>query len=60
MAIKLEYYKVDPNYRRKPYACHHNDACVCEKRECYKCGWNPKVSKMRLEKYLQKGTLSNG
>lgn len=52
MAIKLEYYKVDPNYRRKPYACPHNEACRCEVKQCYKCGRNPKVAKKRMDKIL--------
>lgn len=57
MAIKLEYYKVDPNYKRKPYVCPHNDACTCMVKECYKCGWHPKVSKRRMDKILEKGGL---
>lgn len=47
MAIKLEYVKV-ANYV-KPTVCPHNDACRCTVKECYKCGWHPKVEKRRKE-----------
>lgn len=56
MAMKLEYVKVAKyaKYDRKPTVCPHNDACRCENQDCYNCGWNPKVAKMRIEK-LKKG-----
>lgn len=28
----------------------HPDAVICNKKECYRCGWHPKVEKMRKEK----------
>ena len=52
MAMKLEYVKV-ANYI-KPTVCPHNDACRCTERNCYKCGWNPKVAQMRMDKVLKK------
>lgn len=45
-----------PAPRRKPvpkknasYAriCPHNEGILCEKMQCGKCGWNPKVIKAR-------------
>ena len=33
-------------------SCPHNANLVCERRACGKCGWNPKVSKRRLENIL--------
>ena len=50
MPIKLEYVKV-ANYT-KEIVCPHNDACRCTARNCSRCGWNPKVAKMRMEKIL--------
>lgn len=35
------------------YICPHNQECRCQIIDCSTCGWNPKVEKMRLEKYLQ-------
>lgn len=40
--------------------CQYNDACQCDRyhrKECYRCGWNPKVAKRRAEKLLVKGSL---
>ena len=52
--IRLEYIKNDPDYKKKKKAkkrmvCPYNDACFCYKKECYKCGWNPTVAKLRQE-----------
>jgi hypothetical protein len=54
MAMKLEYVKIK-GYT-KDTTCPHNDACRCTKRECFKCGWNPTVAKMRLDKFRGKKT----
>ena len=51
----LEYYKVQ-RYE-KPKTCPHNDGCWCnsrQKRDCYRCGWNPNVAKRRFEEILGK------
>ena len=52
MAMKLEYVKVASYI--KPTVCPHNSACRCTEHNCYNCGWNPKVAKMRLDKILNK------
>ena len=48
MAMKLEYVKVT-KYDRKPTVCPHNSACRCTVKDCYNCGWNPVVAKMRIK-----------
>jgi hypothetical protein len=53
MAIKLEYVKVS-NYK-KYTGCPYNDALQCTVKNCNCCGWNPKVAKLRLNKFLRKG-----
>lgn len=53
MAMKLEYVKV-ANYEKET-VCPHNNACRCTGRNCYRCGWHPKVAKKRLEKIYGKG-----
>ena len=42
--MELQYYKVEKKQRPKKIPCPYNDGCACERKECYKCGWNPKVS----------------
>lgn len=34
------------------YVCHHNPECRCDKRECWKCGWNPEVAQARKEAFV--------
>lgn len=46
--MELVYYK--PARYEKPTVCPHNDHCRCVVKNCYKCGWNPIVFKMRIEK----------
>ena len=55
MSINLESVKVA--YHEG--ICRHNVNIVCDKKKCYSCGWNPEVSKARLEQILQarKGNL---
>ena len=54
--IRMQYLKNDPDWKkkvkesRKSTKCHYNDGCECDKRDCKRCGWNPKVAKARLEK----------
>ena len=48
MAMKLEYVKVAKYI--KPTVCKYNEGCRCTTRDCYNCGWNPIVAKMRIEK----------
>ena len=31
--------------------CDYNDQVVCNKRECYHCGWDPEVAQERLREY---------
>lgn len=50
MAMKLEYVKVA--HYDKPTVCPHNSACRCSVKECHKCGWHPKVEKLRMQKIL--------
>lgn len=46
----LEYYKVDPNYKKeRQIVCPHNDGVLCEVKNCINCGWHPAVAKYRLE-----------
>ena len=52
--MKLEYYKVVPHGKKKRTVCPHNDACRCMTKDCYHCGWNPIVAKIRLEKAIQR------
>jgi hypothetical protein len=54
MAIKLEYVPV-ANYTKET-VCPHNAACRCTVQNCFRCGWNPKVAKMRMEKILSQKT----
>ena len=51
--MELQYYKVEYKTIRKIIPCPHNEACACERKECYKCGWNPKVSDKRMAKIRQ-------
>ena len=36
-------------YEQTHFECPHNEAVVCGRRACWKCGWNPTVAKKRLE-----------
>ena len=55
--VHLEYLKNDPNWKEKKKAqkntaCPYNEALICAKKECWLCGWNPKVEKARTEKFM--------
>jgi hypothetical protein len=53
----LEYYKVDPNYKKeRTFDCPHNAGVICEVKQCNRCGWHPTVAKIRLERII-KGTV---
>jgi hypothetical protein len=52
MAMKLEYVKCVTYKKERNFVCPHNDACRCEVKNCYNCGWNPKVEKLRMQKIL--------
>lgn len=36
------------------FVCPHNSECRCEWMNCGSCGWNPEVSKARIEKIIMK------
>lgn len=48
---KTTYYK---------YSCKYNEGVECHpgKRPCDKCGWNPKVSQARLEKFCKEHRIA--
>ena len=33
--------------------CQFNEAVVCDRKECYHCGWDPEVAKAREEDFLR-------
>ena len=37
----------------KVFDCPYTDGVWCDNMECHKCGWNPKVSKRRLEQFME-------
>ena len=56
--MKLEYVKVA--HYEKDRNCPYTDAVVCDKKKCYKCGWNPKVAQARMEKIQTREVKSHG
>ena len=49
--MPIEYYKVDPNYKKERYfVCPHNDGVMCSVKKCIDCGWHPTTAKIRLGK----------
>lgn len=40
-------------YDKDGYICPHNNECRCQIVECAHCGWNPAVSKKRLNDIRQ-------
>ena len=51
--MELEYIKNDPDWKAKKKAqkntdCPYNEGLICEKKECWRCGWNPKVAEVRM------------
>ena len=51
--MELQYIKNDIKREGGKIVCRYNQECRCEKLECYKCGWNPKVAKARQEAFLR-------
>ena len=52
--IRLEYIKNDPDWKKKRKSekntsCPYNEGCACYTKDCWKCGWNPKVAQKRQE-----------
>ena len=59
--MELEYYKVDPNYKKEQsFICPHNAWVMCSAKYCYRCGWNPPVAERRLEKIRKEMRQKNG
>ena len=59
--MTLQYYKVDPNYKREQsFICPNNPWVMCSVKNCYRCGWNPTVAEMRLEKIRKEMRQKNG
>ena len=54
MAMKLEYVKT-ARYQ-KDTSCPHNSYVRCEYKTCHRCGWNPNVAKIRMDKIQAKST----
>ena len=52
--MELVYYK--PKRYKKPtfYDCPHNEGCRCKVKDCYHCGWNPKVAEYRMDRIMKK------
>ena len=36
--------------------CQFNIEVVCDRKECYHCGWDPEVAKARKEEFVRKLT----
>ena len=63
-AMKLQYIKNDPDWKSKRKSeksapCPYNDGVHCDTKDCWRCGWNPKVEKARKEAY-ERRVLENG
>lgn len=42
------------------YVCPYNEECRCDRIECHKCGWSPKVAERRREELAAKmGGMGN-
>ena len=54
--MELQYYKVE-KWRKEPFTCPHNKACVCTVKTCNRCGWHPSVEKYRMAKLLKERGL---
>ena len=63
--MELQYIKNDPNWKRKKsfknIPCPYNEGCHCTSKDCWRCGWNPKVAKARRNALDRKrGGVKNG
>ena len=45
------YHRIKNTPIPREVACRYADGVVCSKRDCEKCGWNPKTADARLEKF---------
>ncbi len=52
--MELEYYTPRKYTKPQYYDCHHNEGCRCKVKDCYHCGWNPKVAAYREAKIKRK------
>lgn len=58
--MELQYYKVDPNYKKeRQFVCPHNDGVMCSVKNCYHCGWHPTTAKIRLAKIIKERSNAN-
>lgn len=62
--VRLQYIKNDPDWKSKRKSeksapCPYNEGCHCTSKDCWRCGWNPKVEKARKEAY-ERRVLENG
>lgn len=52
--MELEYYKVDPNYKKeRQFVCPHNNGVLCSVKNCNQCGWHPTTAKIRFDKIIK-------
>ena len=59
--MELEYYKVDPNYKKeRRFICPHNEGVKCSVKNCITCGWHPETAKKRLDNILKEKRTKNG
>jgi hypothetical protein len=51
--VHLEYLKNDPDWKKKKREsqkstpCPYNEGVQCYQKDCWRCGWNPKVAEVR-------------
>ena len=50
--MELKYYKVEKQAKPYSYDCPYNEGCSCTTKDCYNCGWNPIVAKIRMAKLM--------
>lgn len=51
--MELQYVKLASYEKKRTKDCIYNDGCKCQMKTCWKCGWNPKVHKKRMEKLMK-------
>lgn len=52
--MELVYYKTKGYRRPRFHDCPHNEGCRCDKKDCFNCGWNPKVAAYRTARIMKK------
>lgn len=45
--MELQYIKNNIRREHGEIVCPYNEECRCDRLECFKCGWNPKVDAER-------------